>query len=280
MIPSYLYNIDAMETNHEPNFYLFADIGNSTIDFLSFDEEKRETKKIDTHNRESILSYLSEFNNKKNLSITISSVNSDGLNAIMDFLSSYQGEKRIFLLSPESRKSYAESNHLKVDNVSFLGSDLFCDIIAEENKNGQIIIDLGTASKILYLSKDNVFYGCSIFPGLSSFPRTLNRTTDLLERVNLRSTPKLVSLETKECISSGAINGGASLIAGMVNARKREYGCKDADVYLTGGNAYLVKDNLSRFELTGFTYDPYHIRKGLRRLTPPKSYEKLIQRRK
>lgn len=269
-----------METNHGQDFYLFADIGNSTIDFLSFDEEKIETKKIDTHNRESILSYLSNFQDKQRLSVTISSVNSDGLNAIRDFLSSYQGEKKLFLLSPESRESYAKANRLKVENVSFLGSDLFCDIIAEENKNGQIIIDLGTASKILYLSKENIFYGCSIFPGLSSFPRTLNRTTDLLERVNLRSTPKLVSLETQECISSGTINGGASLIAGRVNARKKEYNCEDADVYLTGGNAYLIKDNLRRFGLTGFTYDPYHIRKGLRHLTPPKSYERLIQRRK
>ena len=269
-----------METKHIQKLSIYADIGNSTIDFLCFDGENRELNKTDTHNREAILSFLGQFKDREEITVTISSVNSEGLSAIEEFLSSFSGKKTVYLLSPEKRAEYSIAHHLKVDNVSYLGSDLFCDIIAEENTDGQIIIDLGTASKILYLSKDNVFYGCSIFPGLASFAKTLNRTTDQLGRVKLRESPKLVSLNTEECISSGTINGGASLIASFVHQRKIEYRCPNADVYLTGGNAYLVKDILPRFGLNQFTYSPLHIRKGLRRLVPPEKFEKLKNWRK
>ena len=257
-----------MEKNSQDTVSLYADVGNSTIDFLAINGNEGKARKVDTHDKGAVFSYLSQFKDKSQLSLTISSVNQEGLSAILEFLSSYQKTKNIFLLSKESREAYAAKLKRKVDNLSYLGTDLFCDIIAEENKTGEIIIDLGTASKILYLSKENTFYGCLIFPGLSSFAEVLDKKTDQLGRVSLIPSPALVSLNTAECISSGTINGGASRIAGLVKARKEKYGCKEAAVYLTGGNAYLVKDRLARFGLKDFTYNPYHTRKGLRRFAP------------
>lgn len=244
---------------------LYADIGNSTIDFLLTDFVDFRMDKVNTRDRMGILQYLKD---KKNIEgLYVSSVNSPGLYLLLEQFRALFPSSSVQVLEKGIMENYSEKRCIRVDNVKILGADLFCDIVAKDNKEGEIIIDLGTASKILFLDQDSYFRGCQIFPGLASFPETLHAKTDLLKNGPILSNPPLVSLKTEECISSGVINGASALIAGMIIGIEKEYHCKSPAVILTGGNAYLVRETLKKFTEMDYEYDPYHVLKGLIRVS-------------
>lgn len=246
---------------NENSAILYADIGNSTIDFLLLNQNEYSIEKVDTCSRKNIFAFVEKQKNPSKA--YASSVNSIGFENLREALSNYFPSCELHCLDANAMRKYAKTNDIKVDNIDILGSDLFCDIVKNSYAKGMIVIDLGTASKILYLDKDSYFRGCQIFPGLASFPEILHSKTDLLKNSPILMNPPLVSLKTEECISSGVINGVSSLIAGMVKAIKAEYENPEAEVILTGGNAYLIKDHLKIWMNDGFVYDLGHTLKGL-----------------
>ncbi len=249
-----------LSVNENPAI-LYADIGNSTIDFLLLNQNEYSIEKVDTRSRKNIFAFVEK---QKNLSEAyVSSVNYAGLLNLKDALNTYFPSCVLHTLDADTMMKYAKDNDIKVDNIDILGSDLFCDIVKNSHSKGMIVIDLGTASKILYLDKDSYFRGCQIFPGLASFPEILHSKTDLLKNSPILTNPPLVSLKTEECISSGVINGVSSLISGMVKAIKTEYKNPESEVVLTGGNAYLIKDHLKTWMSDDFVYDLGHTLKGL-----------------
>lgn len=253
------------QSNGKNNTVLYADIGNSTIDFLLVNGNSFSVEKVRTRSKDDIFDYIGKMEDIHEA--YISSVNSSGLQSLKEALAHKFPHCRIFFIDQKAMKEYASSHGIKVDNIDILGSDLFCDIVSEDNETGMIVIDLGTASKILYLDKNFCFKGCQIFPGLSSFSEILHAKTDLLKDSPIIINPPLVSLKTEECISSGVINGVSSLISGMVQAIKKENDNKDAKVILTGGNSYLIKDTLKTWMKDDFIYDVYHTLKGLVRIS-------------
>lgn len=253
------------QSNGKNNIVLYADIGNSTIDFLSVNGSSFSVEKVRTRSKDDIFEYIEKAEDIQEA--YISSVNSSGLQSLKEALSCRFPSCKVRFIDQASMKEYASNHKIKVDNIDILGSDLFCDIIAEDNKTGMIVIDLGTASKILYLDKNSCFKGCQIFPGLSSFSEILHAKTDLLKDSPIIINPPLVSLKTEECISSGVINGVSSLISGMVDAIKKQYDNSEAKVILTGGNSYLIKDTLKNWMKDDFIYDVYHTLKGLVRIS-------------
>lgn len=253
------------QSNGKNNIVLYADIGNSTIDFLLANGNSFSVEKVRTRSKDDIFDYIGKMEDIHEA--YISSVNSSGLQSLKEALAHKFPHCRIFFIDQKAMKEYASSHGIKVDNIDILGSDLFCDIVSEDNETGMIVVDLGTASKILYLDKNFCFKGCQIFPGLSSFSEILHAKTDLLKDSPIIINPPLVSLKTEECISSGVINGVSSLISGMVQAIKKEYDNKDAKVILTGGNSYLIKDTLKTWMKDDFIYDVYHTLKGLVRIS-------------
>jgi type III pantothenate kinase len=244
---------------------LFCDIGNSTLDLIETDFCSYEAFKIPTGDPRRMKDIFETFkDSKRPLHAYISSVDKKGLANLTHVLA----ELRISssLLTHARMRMFCKANGYTVSNVDILGTDLFCDIVARKSEKGMIVIDLGTASKILYLNARKEFLGGQIFPGLSSFPEILSVKTDLLGRNELVLDPALVSLETKESISSGAINGGAALIVKMVEEIRKLYQDPDCEVYLTGGNGYLVKKRLLGFGLSEMKTDAHLVNEGLARI--------------
>lgn len=267
----FLYNHECMKNTLDfctwkgkKNIFLFADIGNSTIDFLLSDLTYDKIYKVEDRDEEMLTSFLESLEDSLTINhLFISSVNKTTTTLLLKTMDEILPNVKITLIDKEMMKTVAEKENIKVDNLDILGSDLFCDIVSKKNTNGEIIIDLGTASKIIYLGKDNFFYGCMIFPGLSSFPKTLNSDTELLKRSLIELNPPLVSLKTAECISSGVINGISALIKETIEELITEYNNQDCKIYLTGGNAYLVKDRLKAISEREIEYDEKHVLKGL-----------------
>ncbi|MBD5391139.1 type III pantothenate kinase [bacterium] len=129
---------------------------------------------------------------------------------------------------------------LKVDDPKTVGADIICDVagikgIADE----AIIIDLGTATKYIY-TKNQVFYGVSIAPGVSVSMKALVNNAALLPSVELVCPKKVIGTATVGCIQSGVIYGGAAQVDGMIERIKEEVGCRDAKVFATGGLSSLI----------------------------------------
>ncbi len=241
-----IYNCFAMKEK-----ILLADIGNTSIDFAFYDEEILSgITKIKIDEKDSILEFLSK-NCVHIARCLISSVNHKGLSLILEEIK--KKEIPYEMIDSSFMDEYAKKHGYTIKNTAYLGSDLFCDIIARE-KTPQIIVDLGTVGKILYLDEKKVFHGASIFPDIQMFLKMMNQGTDLLKETFLKENPPLVSLKTDECMSSGTIYGMASLVSGMTNRIVKEYHLKKPMILLTGGYSPFIKDTLKDFQMPDFQY--------------------------
>lgn len=129
---------------------------------------------------------------------------------------------------------------LKVDDPKTVGADMICDTAgAMSLYNEAIIIDLGTATKYIYV-KDNTFFGCSIAPGVAISMKALVSNAALLPAIELTCPKKVIGTNTITCMQSGVIFGAASQVDGMVRRIKREIGRDDIPVIATGGLSSLI----------------------------------------
>ena len=111
---------------------------------------------------------------------------------------------------------------LKVDDPKTVGADMICDTAgAMSLYNEAIIIDLGTATKYIYV-KNNTFFGCSIAPGVAISMKALVSNAALLPAIELTCPKRVIGTNTITCMQSGVIFGAASQVDGMVRRIKRE----------------------------------------------------------
>lgn len=129
---------------------------------------------------------------------------------------------------------------LKCDDPKTVGADIICDCAgASVLANEVIIVDLGTATKYIYV-KNNVFLGCSIAPGVSISMRALVSNAALLPNIELVTPKKVISTNTIACMQSGVIFGAASQVDGMISRIKTEINNHNVKVVATGGLSSLI----------------------------------------
>ena len=148
-------------------------------------------------------------------------------------------------------------------NVNEVGDDLIADLMGMKHKYSypSIIVDLGTASKVLLLDKNGVFDSCLIIPGLSMSIASLSSNAALLPDIELKVPETALAHNTVEAMNAGVILGHAEMIKGLLNRIERElgYSCKRI---LTGGSAIYLKDLLKDEVI----YDPDITLDGLEEL--------------
>ena len=135
---------------------------------------------------------------------------------------------------------------LKIDNQKQLGADLLCDCVGGYQKypGDLLVIDLGTATKILAVNKNKEYLGGAIAPGIIGSINSLVASAAKLSNISLGIPPKTIETETTRCIQSGAIIGHACMINGLVERMKKELQSEEITVILTGGLAPLIKELL------------------------------------
>ena len=121
-----------------------------------------------------------------------------------------------------------------------------------------IIMDMGTATKMLVLDKNGSFIGGAILPGVAISMNALAAETSLLPRVPIEAPVKCISANTVECMKSGAIFGAASMVDGMIERSETELG-EQAQVVATGG----LSDAIYRYCKHDIVHDPNLILRGL-----------------
>ncbi len=149
---------------------------------------------------------------------------------------------------------------LDVKQPDRLGTDRIVDAVSASEKYPlpAITVDAGTAVTFNVISKDRVFLGGAIAPGLETSMKALETRTSQLQASLLEEPQHVIGKDTGECMQSGVIAGTASLIDGMCTRFTEELE-EPATVILTGGGASFLHPLLR----TDHVWDPDLLIRGL-----------------
>lgn len=220
---------------------LLVDIGNSNIVFgLTNDKVNIEkTFRLKSFTDKTSDEYYILFNNivsvKEIEGVIISSVVPIITSSLKKMFETYYNVSPL-ILGPGIKTGVK----LKVDDPKSVGADIICDC-AGAMKYAQecIIIDLGTATKYIYV-KNNTFLGLSISPGVAISMRALVSSAALLPNIELVSPKTVLGTNTITCMQSGIIYGAASEVDGMIDRIKEEIRSSNVNVLATGGLSKLI----------------------------------------
>jgi type III pantothenate kinase len=102
-----------------------------------------------------------------------------------------------------------------------------------------IVIDMGTATTVDYITGEGEFLGGAIVPGLISAYRGLLASAPELPEIEISPMGELIGTTTKDCIRSGVIAGHAALVRELASMMARGRG-ETPLVAVTGGLAGVI----------------------------------------
>ncbi len=152
--------------------------------------------------------------------------------------------------------------NIRIDEPASLGADMAAVAVGakEHYPLPAIVIDLGTATKVLAVDKTGAFIGGIIAPGVKISIEALASRTAALPLISISSEPikRVIGTNTIDCMRSGLLYGTAFMIDGMIEHFEREIGEK-CTVIATGGFSAVIKPLCSK----EFILDRSLIMKGL-----------------
>ena len=132
---------------------------------------------------------------------------------------------------------------LDVDEPQTVGADRIINTLAASRiyERDCIVVDLGTATTYDCITRDGVFLGGVIAPGVITSLETLTRRTSKLPATELRTPQRVIGRRTEECIRSGVVYGAVEAITGIVGRIRAEWPTpREPLVIGTGGLAAML----------------------------------------
>ncbi len=131
--------------------------------------------------------------------------------------------------------------NLRVDDPGTVAGDLVVGGVAAIACYGApvSVMDLGTATTITVIDRDNGFLGGAILPGVKLGMSALAAGTSLLPDISITAPKKVIGTNTVDCMRSAAVYGTAAALDGMIDRMEEELGypCR---LVATGGLAQSV----------------------------------------
>ena len=130
---------------------------------------------------------------------------------------------------------------IQCDMPSSVGTDLICACVAARKLCGgaSLIIDIGTATKMMVVNKKGAFIGASIIPGVMMGLNALAKETAQLPNIDLDAPSSVIAKNTVDCMKSGVVFGHASMLDGMIERFFEAYG-EEMPIFVTGRLAHLI----------------------------------------
>ena len=138
---------------------------------------------------------------------------------------------------------------ISYDNPRDVGADRIVDAVAAINLYGKpvIVVDFGTATVFDAISKDGIYLGGAIAPGINVAAEALFLNTSQLRRVELVAPKSAIGQNTSTALQAGLVLGYAGLVTGLVERFKSELG-PEAKVIGTGGLATIISKEADVFD--------------------------------
>ncbi len=145
-----------------------------------------------------------------------------------------------------------------------LGIDRLINVAAAfhlycRNDTPQIVIDMGTATTIDYLTGRGEYLGGAIAPGIASAYAGLRHKAPSLPEIEISAPEEVIGRSTYASLRSGIVCGHVAMVEEMVLMMGREQGSVP-DVVITGGLANVVLSLVP----PRYRFDPDLTLKGLR----------------
>jgi type III pantothenate kinase len=119
------------------------------------------------------------------------------------------------------------------------GADRICNTVGAAvlfPRTPMIVVDFGTATTFDVVDEEGSYCGGVIAPGINLSIEALVNATALLPRIVVEKPPRVIGVNTIECMHSGVFWGYVGLIEGIVARIKAEFG-RPMKVVSTGGLA-------------------------------------------
>lgn len=131
---------------------------------------------------------------------------------------------------------------LDVDEPRTVGADRVVNTLAAAELYGRdtLAVDLGTATTFDCITREGVFQGGVIAPGIMAGLEWLGRRAAKLPRVELAPPDQVIGRRTEACIQSGVFYGAIDAVDGIVERILAEWGKDEPIVVGTGGYATTV----------------------------------------
>jgi type III pantothenate kinase len=132
---------------------------------------------------------------------------------------------------------------LDVEEPQTVGADRIINTLAASRlyERDCIVVDLGTATTYDCITRDGVFLGGVIAPGVITSLETLTRRTSKLPATELHPPQRAIGRRTEECIRSGVVFGAVDSITGIVGRIRAEWPNERQPLVIgTGGLASML----------------------------------------
>jgi type III pantothenate kinase len=139
------------------------------------------------------------------------------------------------------------SIELDVEEPLTVGADRIANTLAarELNHRDSIVVDLGTATTFDCITREGVFLGGVIAPGIPAGLEWLATRTAKLPLVELRPPELVIGRRTETCIQSGVFYQAVEGVDGIVRRIKEEWRRPNVHVTVTGGFATTFGEHLT-----------------------------------
>ncbi len=150
--------------------------------------------------------------------------------------------------------------NIRIDDPATLGADMCCAGVAAKSYYTlpAIVVDLGTASKVLAVSEKGDFLGGVISVGVEMAFKALSSGTAALPLISGGTVNHTIGTNTTDSMRAGVIIGMAAMIDGFVARFGKEMGSVRS-VVATGGYSPLVMPYCS----SKMVYDADLLLKGM-----------------
>ncbi len=165
---------------------------------------------------------------------------------------------RVVVIDPTSKLPV----RLEVDEPLTVGADRIINTLAASqiHRHDAIVIDLGTATTYDCVTREGVFFGGIIAPGVRTSAETLFKRTSKLPATELVAPERAIGTRTDTNIRSGVMLGAADAIDGLVGRIKAEWPNPEPPIVIaTGGVAEAFRNLCRSFDIV----DPYLTLTGL-----------------
>lgn len=139
---------------------------------------------------------------------------------------------------------------VRITKPSEAGADRLVNAIGAFTAHGGplIVVDSGTATNFDIVGADGGFEGGVIAPGINLSMQALHEAAARLPRIAIEKPEKIIGTDTVGAMQTGVFWGYISLIEGLIDRIKTEYG-KPMKVVATGGIASLFEGQTKAIDI-------------------------------
>ena len=168
--------------------------------------------------------------------------------------------EKYFRITPLIATEIEHDLTLKIDNPKELGSDILANAIAANRLYGNcIFVSFGTALVVGVITKEKVFLGVMISPGMEASYNSLIDSADLLFHTQLSKPTQILGKNTRDAIRAGVYFSYIEAVNGIIKKIRKEYKIKFKTI-ITGGSAEVIYNDIMSIDI----YDPNLTLKGLK----------------